>query len=179
MTDETHDPDTSTEDQIGDLEINSGGDIPVAEAAAPDAPPAAAGPRTFPQHYTLLMGGVFVFAASQADWERAHVFGQTTNGTGMAHGTFLMALSIYVVLVAILNILHGRLKGHAVRVHHGRRRAVPRHQEVLRHDRPGRVPEPRRHPRQVQGGRDRPGRLEDVDRPVRSRACSSPSWVAR
>ena len=76
-SEETTDPDTSTEDQIGDLEIAAPEEsVPVA-GAAPGAPQAASlGPRTFPQHYTLLLGFVFVFVGAISVWEREHVFGK-------------------------------------------------------------------------------------------------------
>ena len=70
---ESRDPDTSTEDQIGDLEIAAPEEsVPVAGAAPPDAPPAGPpGPRTFPQHYTLLLGSIFIFVGAISVWERA------------------------------------------------------------------------------------------------------------
>jgi len=116
MSEETTDPDTSTEDQIGDLELGppevTNEDVPVAGAAIPDLPRAAPqGPRSFPQHYTLLLGSVFVLAASLTVWERGHVFGKTVSGPEMLSGTFLMAMAIYGVIVAILNIAQGRLRG--------------------------------------------------------------------
>ena len=113
MTDETHDPDTGTDEDIGDLEIAGPADVtteaaPTGGEAPPPGPP---GPRAFPQHFSILLGASFVFVASQTYWERPHVFGTATPGTWMHSGTFLMALSLYVGLVGIINILQGRLAG--------------------------------------------------------------------
>lgn len=109
MSEETTDPDTSTEDQIGELEIAEQKEsVSEAEPAPPEAPP---GPRTFPQHYTLLLGFVFVLVGAISVWEREHVFGRDISGTDMISATFLLAMAIYGILVAVLNILHGRLRG--------------------------------------------------------------------
>ena len=110
MSEETTDPDTSTEDQIGDLEIAAPEEsVPVAEPAPPEAQPP--GPRTFPQHYTLLLGFVFLLVGSISIWEREHIFGKDISGTTMISGTFLLAMAIYGILVSVLNIVHGRLRG--------------------------------------------------------------------
>lgn len=120
MNEEHKDPDTNTDDNVsGDLEISEPSypeAVPVADAAdtpqaEQPAPPAPAGPRAFPQHYTLLLGSVMCMVASLVIWERAHVFGQDVRGIDMISGSFLFAMALYGVIVAILNIQHGRLRG--------------------------------------------------------------------
>jgi len=87
--------------------LPSGGDE---MAAAPQAP-AAAGPRSFPQHYKLLFGAFCVLIGSLAVWQRAHVFGVEVEGDEMISGNLLTILSGYCVIVGILNIVTGRLAG--------------------------------------------------------------------
>ena len=123
MSNEEHkDPDTNTDDNLGDLELSKPSfpeTLPVAEADSPgeepqagEPPPAApAGPSTFPQHYTLLFGSILVMVSGLAVWERAHVFGVEVSGLQMISGTFLFAFGLYTALVGMLNILHGRLRG--------------------------------------------------------------------
>jgi predicted small integral membrane protein len=117
---DTSDPDTNTDDEIGDLQISESEEvqeaIPVAEEPPPPpeqpAPALPPGPRTFPQHYTLLFASVMVAVAAMAVWERAHVFGKDIVGhpSGIA-GTFLLTMGAYGVIIGMLNILQGRLRG--------------------------------------------------------------------
>jgi len=120
--DEHKDPDTNTDDNLADLELSKPSfpeTVPVAEPAGTaeetradePAPPLAPGPRTFPQHYTLLFGSILVMVSGLAVWERAHVFGAEVTGLQMISGTFLFAFGLYTALVGMLNIMHGRLRG--------------------------------------------------------------------
>jgi hypothetical protein len=108
-------PDTSTDDEIDKLDIGEPvvqPAIPVAEeAAAPPAPLPPAGPRVFPQHYTLLYSAVVVGVAALSVWERPHIFGVEVRGPDMISGVFLLAMAVYTAIVGMLNILQGRLRG--------------------------------------------------------------------
>lgn len=114
----TGEPETNTEGDVSPLELKgepaSGTGIPVAPpivAAAPaPAPAAPAGPRVFPQHYTLLFGTLAVALGSLLVWERAAVCGVDVAGTQMIRGSILLLLGTYSAIVAILNILQGRLR---------------------------------------------------------------------
>jgi hypothetical protein len=128
IDEERNETDPSTDD--GD-ELDLGSDIlPVADAAAEtkvddpviDEPPPAAeppapalvapvGPRSFPQHYTLLLGAVFVAIAGMTVWEREAVFGAEIEADEMISGTFLFAMAVYSIIVGVMNIMLGRLKG--------------------------------------------------------------------
>lgn len=114
MTEDHTDHDTSTDDEVGDLELGEPEAIPVAEApplSAPSGPTPPVGTRTFPQHYSLLFGAVMVLVASLSVWEREHVLGRQVSGPEMITGTFLLVMSLYVCIVGVLNIVQGRLRG--------------------------------------------------------------------
>lgn len=128
-------PDTNTDDEIGGLDIPNPEvqeAIPVAETAPVDSPagsapsagssaaalegdtpssPAPTGPRVFPQHYSLLFGSVVVLVGAMSVWERAHVFGVDVSGSQMISGTLLIAMALYCVIVGVINIITGRLRG--------------------------------------------------------------------
>jgi hypothetical protein len=118
-------PDTNTDDEIGGLDIPNPEvreAIPVAEGApvesSPPAsedeappPPAPTGPRVFPQHYSILFGSVVVLVGAMSVWERAHVFGVDVSGPQMISGTLLIAMALYCVIVGVINIITGRLRG--------------------------------------------------------------------
>jgi len=84
---------------------------PAADDAPPPAPPQQAGPRTMPQHYSLLFACFTVFIGAISVWEREHVFGAEVEGPAMISGAFLMALAGYATIIGIINILQGRLRG--------------------------------------------------------------------
>jgi hypothetical protein len=101
-------PDTDT----GDIEVPAA--IPVAEAAGGGAqpPPAEpAGPRVFPQHYSILLGASLVLVGAFTVWEREHVFGKEIRGPDMISGAFLLAMALYTLVVGMLNVVGGRLRG--------------------------------------------------------------------
>ena len=56
-------------------------------------------------------GPVRVWFFPSAGYVRSYIFGKTISGTDMISGTFLLAMSIYGILVALLNITQGRLRG--------------------------------------------------------------------
>jgi len=109
-------PDTNTDDELDSVEPAS---LPVEEAApavaqakpVPGAPPPLAGPRRYPQHYSLLFGAVAIFIGALSVWERTPVFPVEVRGTATISGAFLMAIAGYCVLVGMLNIVIGRLQG--------------------------------------------------------------------
>ena len=120
------DPDTSTDaGQDQDLEINDppmsddagfGAAVPVAEEAPSDepAPPQdvrVVPPRSFPQHFSLLFASSMIFIGCLSVWHRAPVFLQERTGSSMISGSFLLAVSFYSIIVALLNVLQGRLRG--------------------------------------------------------------------
>ncbi len=80
------------------------------EDAPPPPPEPSAGPRTFPQQYTLLFGCVVVLVASLSVWEREAVFGRDIRGSDMISGCFLLAFALHSVIVQILGLIQGRLK---------------------------------------------------------------------
>jgi len=116
-------PDTNTDDEIGGLDIPNPEvqeAIPVAESAPapapadttqPAPPPPPAGPRVFPQHYSLLFGAVVVLVGALSAWERAGIFGVEITGIDMISGTLLIAMALYCVIVGVINIITGRLRG--------------------------------------------------------------------
>ncbi len=79
---------------------------------APQPPPAepTAGPRTFPQQYTMLFGCVLVLIATLSVWEREHVFGKDIRGTDMISGCFLLAFALHSTIIQILGLIQGRLR---------------------------------------------------------------------
>ncbi len=101
-------PDAGQDLEIGDPSPSFTQPLPIAAPAAPGGPP---GPRVYPQHYSLLLGSTMVAVSCLAAWHRSTIFGTDLNGLAMISGTFLFALAVYSVLVAILNIVEGRLKG--------------------------------------------------------------------
>ena len=112
MTDPNLDP---QEGENADSEAAAPTHIEVAPPASDDAPPPAqppqAGPRTLPQHFSLLFANFVVFVGAISVWEREHVFGMEIEGPEMLSGAFLLALGGYATIVSILNIMQGRLRG--------------------------------------------------------------------
>jgi len=84
---------------------------PAAEDAPPPPPPQQAGPRSLPQHFSLLFANFVVFIGAISVWEREHVFGMEIEGPEMLSGAFILALAGYATIVSILNIVQGRLRG--------------------------------------------------------------------
>ncbi len=120
------DPDTSTDaGQDQDLVINDppmsdaagfGAAVPVAQEAPSDepAPPQdvrVVPPRSFPQHFSLLFAASMIFIGCLSVWHRAPVFAQERAGSSMISGSFLLALSFYSIILGLLNVLQGRLRG--------------------------------------------------------------------
>ena len=89
--------------------------IEVAPPAVADAPPPApAAPpavRNVPEHFSLLFGLVCVFVGAMSVWEREHIFGMEIEGPDKIAGAILLALSGYAGIIAILNVLQGRMRG--------------------------------------------------------------------
>ncbi|MHC4954546.1 MAG: hypothetical protein ACYTGZ_11715 [Planctomycetota bacterium] len=85
---------------------------PVAEEAGPPPPPPpSAGPRSFPQHFSLLFASILCLIGTMSVWEREHIYGMEVEGLEMLSGSFLMALAGYAAVMGVLNILQGRLRG--------------------------------------------------------------------
>ncbi|MGQ0614447.1 MAG: hypothetical protein ACT4PV_11990 [Planctomycetaceae bacterium] len=101
-------PDAGQDLELGAPQPNIPQALPLAAPAAPAGPP---GPRVYPQHYSLLLGSTLVAVGCLSSWHRSGIFGAELSGLSMISGTFLFALALYSVLVAILNIVEGRLKG--------------------------------------------------------------------
>lgn len=84
---------------------------PATDDGPPPPPPSQAGPRTLPQHFSLLFANFVVFVGAISVWEREHVFGMEIEGPEMLTGAFMLALAGYATIVSILNIMQGRLRG--------------------------------------------------------------------
>ena len=116
-------PDTNTDDSLDELEGQTADApleaLPLAEAPvapeqeqeAPTPPPLSAGPRVFPQHFSLLFGATAVFVGAISTWERTPVFAMEVNGAQTIAGVFLMAVAGSCMIVGALNIVTGRLQG--------------------------------------------------------------------
>jgi len=118
-------PETTT-DAGDDLTIDAApmgddsgfGEVPVAAAAETGpAEPAApqevrlAPPRSFPQHFSLLFASTMIVIGCATDWHREAVFGDDLEGIEMISGAFLMAFASYSILIGLLNVMQGRLRG--------------------------------------------------------------------
>ena len=106
MSEEKTDTDMDFEPAVSADSVSEG------KEDAPPPPPQepGAGPRTFPQQYTMLLGCVLVLVASLSVWEREHVFGKDISGTDMISGCFLLAFALHSTIIQILGLVQGRLK---------------------------------------------------------------------
>jgi len=105
------DPDTDTGEKFPAMEA-----IPVAEASAPDAPPAAApaageGPRIFPQQYKMLFANTCILVGTLTVWERRHVTGhEDLYGFVSIGGAFVLACAAYCILVGVVGLIRGGMR---------------------------------------------------------------------
>jgi len=121
MTDDTlnpddaggDEPDTGTGDEFG---TEAGAPIPAAipvaeptftEPPAPAAPPPPAGPRIYPQQYTLLFANTMIVVGCLTVWERAHVAGRDMYGFQMIGGAFVLAWAAYSMLASVVGLVRG------------------------------------------------------------------------
>jgi len=111
MGDAPKEPETSTDAGMQDLEVPAAQAIPSAAPAAPAAAPSApSGPRVFPQHFTLLLGTTAISLGCLGIWERAAICGADMRGVESISGSFVFLFGVYSFVVAVLNILQGRLR---------------------------------------------------------------------
>ncbi len=96
----------TTADDVG---LDDGpADMPSAPAMAPAGP---SGPRTFKEHYTILLGASMCVVSGLSVWERHTVYGVEVRGTQSVLYSFMLAFALYTVGVGISNISTGRLRG--------------------------------------------------------------------
>ncbi|MHC4550270.1 MAG: hypothetical protein ACYTEZ_15980 [Planctomycetota bacterium] len=104
-------PDTDSGDEIEGLDPTVAPAIPVApplEAEVkPAAPPPPAGPRIFPQQYTMLFANTFVLIGCLTVWERAHITGRDLYGFQSIGGSIVLAFAAYSVLAGVVGLVRG------------------------------------------------------------------------
>ena len=107
----TGDDGGADDDLTDDIEVApSAPEIPEADDAPPPPPPPP-GPRTFKEHYSILLGASMLVVSGLAVWERHTVYGVEVRGTQSVAVSFMLAFALYTVGVGISNIATGRLRG--------------------------------------------------------------------
>lgn len=121
MSDEEK-PSTDDLENLPEPDTDTGGEkfpameaIPVADAAAPpSSPPVAegsAGPKVFPQQYTMLFANVCILVGTLTVWERHHVTGQPDlYGFVSIGGALTLAAAAYCTLIGIVGLIRGGVR---------------------------------------------------------------------